>query len=135
MSKKPTRADLEAEIERIRPYEQLAVMRHRETPIAKTQTYDYSSGKVEVTISYYGRGTSHGGVVEVVVWPLDDSGKRSDRSYPLVEVHPYLWISDAIAAFTTKAPTYGPPWGALIRWVITDGVRLANAADDARQAS
>lgn len=137
MAKKPTRADLEAEIARLRPYELIHELKHHQDmnpdapPVYGFGKFEYSGGRFQVTVKYYGHWlVATGGVIEVVAQPIDDNGNPT--STPIVEVHSYDYASTAVAAFTRDEPTYRPPWRSLIRWVITDGVRLANQAQDLR---
>lgn len=135
--KKPTRADLEAEIARLRPYAEIMAYHHhpgREPAITRTAEMAWgSSGRVRVTVNYYGRWRSDGGVIETVAWPLRDDGTLGDG--PVVEAYAWRDIWDRVGPHAaTAAQPFMAPWGWLIRWVLTDGVRLANEAEDKRAA-
>jgi hypothetical protein len=145
-TKKATREELEARIRSLQAYELLASLRHSQyvgspvragnrAPIVKNAIIEGYGGRFDVTVTYFGHWRMDSGVIEVVAWPVNDDDKRSDS--PLVEVHSGLWAADATKAFRAwqEGALYTAPWAAMVRWVLTDGVRLANEAADARAAS
>lgn len=141
-TRKPSREELEARIANMQAYELLASLRHvqyvgspvktaNRAPIVKRETIEAHGGRYDVTVTYYGHWRMDTGVIEVVAWPLRDDDTRGDG--PLVEVHGGLWAADATRVFRAwqDDATYRAPWAHLVRWVLSDGVRLANEADDA----
>lgn len=139
MPRKPTNAELQAEVDRLKAYEFLATCRHNPrkcAPVVDTATIEAKGwGKVHVTVSYFGRFTFGGGVVEIVAQPLKDDGTPGD-SAALVEVFTYSAMTDLVPVTQSeRAMTYTAPWGWLIRRCLTDGVRLANEAADKAEAT
>lgn len=130
MAKQPTKAELEATIKRLQPYETLASLRHCEPGkvIRRQEDIDGHGGRYRVTVSYYGKWRSDGGIVEIIAQPLGGSFDQYPTGMPIVEVYSYDDVSEGTAAFrlNNEGATWTAPWTWLARWIITDGVRVYN---------